>query len=1108
MAAYPQIKIRHSPVTTYPGTAQGNWVGAQDVAGRRGMLPTFNDSNAYFISKAGKDSNAGAAAAPKLTLGSLFQAAASTADYSGNGYNLTATGSPVIQTTPLYPLPPAGMSHIAGGFSSSNYYSGPSGLKTAMSSLSAFTLEGWFYIPGTQTPQQVVYMNTGNGVTSVFVSGSSGAQKLNFQVSGTTISSAAGTIVNNRWYYFAGVFTSAATNGQKLWLGTSPQDAAVVAQGTLTSTTGTVSDIRIGDFSTSSAIPTDFVGRVAFSTVARTSFPTPGGSTNLAGLYTFNTPPLMQSAPKSYIVIQDSGTYREALYSPWAYDLLTPFSIYAADGKTPVFDLTRGASAGEYGPNNSTRTAPSSANYYINQTAGNDGTGTRNDPSKPFKTINAALADGSVTNNDVFLITDSGIYTENLTMPATPTGLTVASAAGQIPVLRPAALAATAGHIALGNTGAGATFDNLIFDGRRTGGGLVSGSAGGSATFSNCAVRYYATGALGGMTMTTTASLWSGVPAIADATSLLSATGSFFGGNVAGSSLEAVSLGGAQSNLTTCTFTNYAITAATSTKSNLWNRCLFQNCTMVVNHTAAVVATYTFSACYLDKANLVVKAPNTANTQLVYCNFINCFQRANGASFAAGFQLLPVGGSFGGTLVASLSSCAAIGNTANFLISDRATANLTNITSVNGGTYGVRFGAYTQGITDNLVSTGDANGWSADGTSSATLGTYYEYNASLISTATGSENITLSANDPGILGSQGGLLDLGVDQAAWDIVCPITLNGLTFSGVINTDAALKSSLNTPVVAQFCSFLGLGTYGASGGDGSSFTDCYFATNGHAVKISKTATTVQRCVGLGCGGAFILNRGEYATVDHDTAWACQYGLYDGYGTISTALTNNIFSGSGAYDYSGDSVFSYSCIGTLDPDRAGSVDQYSTRFDPLFRAPVAGDLRIQAIAAGSYFDSPCLGTGAAGADMGAYTFAYGTATTSWTLLDFGAQDILGNFYRNPDRVVRREMPIKLAEADQENGGIFSVYATVKREYEFTWESNTNDMPRQQTEDMRQMFMSFTNKLEIDFGFGQGWVPAYFARQAGFEYTDMTGFYSSAEQPIPVRSMVVREA
>ena len=77
-SAYAPIQINHSPLTEYSGNAQINFPGAQNVAGKRGTLPNFSNSNSLFVSKTGSDSNAGTALAPKLTLNGAMNAAVNT----------------------------------------------------------------------------------------------------------------------------------------------------------------------------------------------------------------------------------------------------------------------------------------------------------------------------------------------------------------------------------------------------------------------------------------------------------------------------------------------------------------------------------------------------------------------------------------------------------------------------------------------------------------------------------------------------------------------------------------------------------------------------------------------------------------------------------------------------------------------------------------------------------------------------------------------------------------------------------------------------------------------------------------------------------------------
>jgi hypothetical protein len=67
---------------------------------------------------------------------------------------------------------------------------------------------------------------------------------------------------------------------------------------------------------------------------------------------------------------------------------------------------------------------------------------------------------------------------------------------------------------------------------------------------------------------------------------------------------------------------------------------------------------------------------------------------------------------------------------------------------------------------------------------------------------------------------------------------------------------------------------------------------------------------------------------------------------------------------------------------------------------------------------------------------------------------------------------------------------------------------MPLGQTAALEAMFESFTNALNVDWGDGRGFIPAYLARKSDFEYTDMTGMYSQNTVPEPVKQLIIREA
>src|SRR5258708_2680310 len=105
MGQFQPIQMRYNSSKGYPGTQQNNSVGAQMTAGQRGTLPaavvpsTYDNSQAYYISKTGSDTNSGTSAAPFLTLGSIFNTSlSSTTDTSGlngasqNSLTINGTG--------------------------------------------------------------------------------------------------------------------------------------------------------------------------------------------------------------------------------------------------------------------------------------------------------------------------------------------------------------------------------------------------------------------------------------------------------------------------------------------------------------------------------------------------------------------------------------------------------------------------------------------------------------------------------------------------------------------------------------------------------------------------------------------------------------------------------------------------------------------------------------------------------------------------------------------------------------------------------------------------------------------------------------------------------
>ena len=264
---------------------------------------------------------------------------------------------------------------------------------------------------------------------------------MNFKIGSTAILSSALTI--GQWYYFAAVYDGSHLN---LYIGPTPETAAVaatpVAYSTATgnSTTGGIgATINGADFN-------GYLCRVSFSNVARTSFPTLVGSSGALGTYEFSTPPLAVTATKSYVVVLDSGTYNEAIYFNYRYDLTAALGIYSVDGQAPTITYAKGALAGTYGVGNSAQPALSAPNYYVSK-SGSDSTGTGSS-GNPWLTITHSIA--SMSSAQILQVMDSGVYQEDLVIPA-GWAITIQAASGQAPTLRNVNQSASGVHLSSGS---------------------------------------------------------------------------------------------------------------------------------------------------------------------------------------------------------------------------------------------------------------------------------------------------------------------------------------------------------------------------------------------------------------------------------------------------------------------------------------------------------------------------------------------------------------------------------------------------------------------------------------------------------------------------------
>jgi len=1081
MAKQPNIKILYSPEKTYPGTAQGNYVGAQSTAGRRGTLPTFTDGNSYFISKAGADANAGASATPKLTLASLFSTSQSYDDTSGNAYHLTQTGTVPYLSYPCNPIPPQG-NYAAGPFSDSNYLNAPAGLYGALTGATQFCVEGWVFFNSLANAPYIWY-----AVDSSSFSGRANANgSLTFNIAGTEVSSSAGAVVTGQWYYIAFSFQSVTASAKKIWLGSSPANMLEVATATQTRTAGTVTSFTFGKIpGTANRYLDGYQDRMVVSSVQRSTFPIAPGTANILGFYEMETRPLMQTAPMNYIVVKDSGEYNEGLYANFQYDITAGFGIYAADGYAPTFKKVRGAVPGTYGAGNPSyvQLTSSTATTCFVSKAGNDGTGARGNSSLPFLTVQAAMT-ATTTAGDTVQIQDSAVYTENITVPNR--ALTLQAATGQVPVMRiVSGTAAATGHLTASGANA-MSIGGIIFVGD---GVAVSRffTASGTHTISisSCSFSNYLTVSSATGTVTADSCYFSSV---ANGGYIQNSTNCFFAGGI---TLTArVGIGTAQTN---CSFTGTVI--ASTFSSPTWMQ---------------------FIKCDFTEAILQVAGGTQSNFGILDSDFNNP-SGSSGISYnylgSTGSGLIEncvfYGSSSSNWAVKSFTgssvkilNCSAVGFENGFyFVGTQTNSSIVNCSSLNCTTAGV-----------NAVSSVAAVGLADYGSGSAYTGgvspTYSASAASYLSSVTTSPNITLTADSTAaflVTTSQGLSIDAGSQSALFAVTVPtVTFDGLTLEGSVNSEGGINSL--TAVTVKYCTFVGLGTYGINAPALSTISYNFYTTNGHAIKENSYSTTISYNCGSSCSGAFLQHFGRTTSIYNNSSYACAYGQFDSVAATFSQASNLVYASSGTYDYSGEAQLTYSCVGTLDPDRSGSVDTNSIRLDPLFRDPLAGDLRLMALAVGSLFDSPCKGESSSANDMGAFAYTYGDCELSWIEVDFGATSPSGYKYRNPDFVERSMVAVKLTENERENGAMDSSASAYKLEYDMTW-NDVNDMPQEQRIELEDLFKNASNVVRCSFD-GGSWFDAYLIRRAGFIYSEasVAGYVTGV--PTALRELIIREA
>lgn len=897
-----------------------------------------------------------------------------------------------------------------------------------------------------------------------------------------------------------------------------------------------------------------------------------------------------------YVSISDSETYDERL--SYAYAGVLPGGIFAADGETPVLAYSRGAVPGTYGARRTGRTKFSTGAattfYYVSKD-GNDASGARGNPSRPFKTITAALADGSRLANDTVQIEDDGVYQEDLDHGAL--AVTIQAKDGKVPTLQ---------------NGAGAThFDadaaalNLyglnVPDSIKTTGQIVIfqknlscwdctfsrnavglyGKTGASGTLAlelyNCA--FYRTGQMAVFfdyktcNLTGSNNYFEGCNADISRTSTPASYGAVVGFRCADAT-EALTWSLSRSTFhnnysSALGMTNMETTTGTANGSAAFLDCVvtfdeapIRECPGVgFSMRGATAFSYEVDNCYFYQCSgpavydqgSDLKAGGTGKiTNCVgrRCNSnwsdFNPFVRPSGlatptptmvrATFQqapkfSGVGLTPKGPNQGymknclalesgaggfviqlssSTGTATMENCVCISSTfSGFIIRLPYGKSLSAKNCLEAGTKNGNSGFRFMGAPDLgtgsctweacVAGSGFAGGTTTKGSiisdplviSDLPL----EENAGLRSESL-AINASLTAGNAGI---QRALLTI---TATTD---PFWIDGLTFQGDANFDNGVQIDprMESWAMVSQCSFEGLAVECLRLGSGSVAENCLLEPNGIGIMLGDAADQVRKCVVIGAPSAGVYTGESAAKVEHLTAYGCEYGIFEAATAIGQDYDANVLTGSGVLDYDGAATQASSDVPTISDDAA--VEDGS-RANPLLRNldPGAEDLRIQAIAAGFYFDSPAKGLAADDTDAGAYDFYYGALDESWTEIDLDAAG-----YANPFHVERTLVPVKPREGTLVSGDTYSGAQAVKREWIFSWPDDAT-MSAAQLAAWKDLFEYGEGEAQIDFGEGEGWVAVRrIQSDSGIAHTETARLpYASDDVDLVIRSMTFRES
>ncbi len=850
-----------------------------------------------------------------------------------------------------------------------------------------------------------------------------------------------------------------------------------------------------------------------------------------------------------YMVCLDSGTYdlSEPLSMAFAQTWQLPGGLFSADGFDPVLQIRRGTVPGTFGARKTGRTKFSTglaATFLYVEKNGDDGSGTRGDPSKPFKTHAAAIV--AALTGDTIQTQDSGLYIEDLVIGNK--SLIFQAADGQLPVLQNGAGAI---HFDVEGTGTLAMYGYTIADIPKTTGSCFYVKR--NLTLWDCTVSgnnvcVQVPVSANTLTVSLNGSIFHKVNAQVvllqkkDTTVLgdnvlfegcsafcpaqpFAVIGYFFTSLFVDQNpnitLSRVEFRDTQSLYTVYMRNHTGAISFTLQGTTEVNRSLFTASTPRLNHgvvydcfvaNPVILSDVTFqnlggSAVYgIYPGDLTI----TANRVLadhcgragVYPAFwIASTRIASNADvyFADCVAIKPTGNGFlfqyPATVVSyqgrlDLIRCDVQGPGADGIAIYSAPAN-----PASSAQWSYVDSCLIQGIPPSSV------GFRATGGSPSrifisysviqgnvvggpTLSTGFAAGDPLFLDVTdGTENLGLSPNSQAFDAYQN-QVNMGLRAPLLSITAAAArfwIDGFILAGDRNTydGVGLAFGLVAPVEVSWDTFDGLGPQGAQLASGSDSRNCLYSTNGPAINAADSGGEVSRNVGARCTGAFLVVGGTNLKSQNNTAYRCQYGQFDLFGAQAAFSKNQIFSASSVLDYAGPNTIEDSDVERKSDDATIT----GTRRAPLFRDLASLDLRLQAINAGNFFDSPAVGLADDGGDAGAFAFFYGPGTVAWELTEL----MQGGFV-NPYWVPRHVWLAKVSEDLTWGGVTYSDASASGLEFVFEWPENAY-MPQAQVDALQAIYEATDSggECQLSFDGGTTWIPVVRLLSSGFDWQEL---------------------